>query len=158
MDSIFPCKTKTCQETERSLRRFLEPTERPKVIYTDNSLEFGKFCEDISWNHCTSATHRSETKGIAERAVHTRKEGTSAALLHSGLDEKWWADSMECYRHLRNVQDLLADGESGQRRETGGTVSCQLRVPSFSVTHPCVVQAPFWSHICVLALSKALVL
>ena len=44
--------------------------------------------------------------------------------------------------------------ESGQRREAGGTFSCQLRVPSFSVTHPCVVQARFWSHICVLALSK----
>ena len=25
------------------------------------------------------------------------KEGTSAVLLQSGLDEKWWADSMECY-------------------------------------------------------------
>ena len=28
--------------------------EKPKVIYTDNSLEFGKACEDLSWNHCTS--------------------------------------------------------------------------------------------------------
>ena len=36
------------------------------------------------------------------------KEGTSAVLLQSGLHEKWWADSMECY--WRNVQDLLADG------------------------------------------------
>ena len=34
-------------------------------------------------------------------------EGTSAVLLKSGLDERWWSDSMEC-RHLRNVQDLLA--------------------------------------------------
>ena len=42
------CKTKTSQETERSLRKFLEPSEKPKVIYTDNSLEFGKSCEDIS--------------------------------------------------------------------------------------------------------------
>ena len=41
----------------------------PKVIYTDNSLEFGKACEDLSWNHCTSTPHRSETNGIAERAV-----------------------------------------------------------------------------------------
>ena len=24
------------------------------------------------------------------------KEGTSAVLLQSGLDEKWWAESMEC--------------------------------------------------------------
>ena len=27
--------------------------ENQKVIYTDNSLEFGKACEDLSWNHCT---------------------------------------------------------------------------------------------------------
>ena len=42
------CKTKTSQETERSLRKFLEPPEKPKVIYTDKSLEFGKSCEDLS--------------------------------------------------------------------------------------------------------------
>ena len=39
------------------------------------------------------------------------KEGTSAVLLQSGLDEKWWADSMECYTYLRNTQDLLSDGK-----------------------------------------------
>ena len=32
----YPCKTKTVQETEKSLRKFLEPSEMPKVIYTDN--------------------------------------------------------------------------------------------------------------------------
>ena len=37
--------------------------------YTDNSLEFGKSFEDLSWNHRTSTPHRSETNGIAERAV-----------------------------------------------------------------------------------------
>ena len=52
----YPCKTKTSQETQRSLQKFLEPERNPKVIYTDNSLEFGKACEDLSWNHCTS-TH-----------------------------------------------------------------------------------------------------
>ena len=32
-----------------------------KSFYTDNSLEFGKACEDHSWNHCTSTPHRSQT-------------------------------------------------------------------------------------------------
>ena len=81
-------KTKTSQETKRSLQKFLEPNRKPEVIYTDNSLEFGKVCEDLSWNHCTSTPHRSETHGIAERAVRRVKEGTSAVLLQSGLDEK----------------------------------------------------------------------
>ena len=83
----YPCKTKTSQETGRSLPKFLEPNRKPKVIYTDNSLEFGKACEGLSWNHCTSTPHRSETNGIAETAVRRVKEGTSAVLLQSGLDE-----------------------------------------------------------------------
>ena len=91
----FPCKTKTSQETQRSLQKFLEPDRKPKVIYTDNSLEFDKAREDLSCNRCTSTPHRSETNGNAERAVRRVKEGTSAVLLQSGLDEIWWADSME---------------------------------------------------------------
>ena len=34
----YPCETKTSQETQRSLQKFLEPDRKPKVIYTDNSL------------------------------------------------------------------------------------------------------------------------
>ena len=114
-----PCKTKTSQETQRSLQKFLEPDRKPKVIYTDNSLEFGKACEDLSWKHCTSTPHRSETHGIAERAVRRVKEGTSAVLLQSGLNENWWADSMECYTYLRNVTDLLSDGKTPYERRFG---------------------------------------
>ena len=92
-------------------------TGSQKVIYTDNSLEFGKFCEDLSWNHCTSTPHRSETN--AERAVRRVKEGTSAVLLQSGLNESWWADSMECYTYLQNVTDLLSDGKTPYERRFG---------------------------------------
>ena len=35
----YPCKNKTSQETQRSLQKFLEPERKPKVIYTDNSME-----------------------------------------------------------------------------------------------------------------------
>ena len=45
------------------------------------------------------------------------KEGTSAVLLQSGLNENWWAGSMECYFYLRNNQDLLSDEKTpGERR------------------------------------------
>ena len=77
----YPCKTKTSQETQRSLQKFLEPNTKPKVIYTDNSSEFGQACEDLSWNHCPSTPHRSETNWIAERAVRRVKEGTSAVFV-----------------------------------------------------------------------------
>ena len=122
----YPCKTKTSQETQRSLQKFLEPDRKPKVIYTDNSLEFGKACEDLSWNHCTSTPHRSETNGIAERAVRRVKEGTSAVLLQSGLNENLWADSMECYTYLRNVQDLLSDGKNHMRDVLGNHLKDRL--------------------------------
>ena len=80
---------------------------------------FGKACDDLSWNHCTSTPHRSETHGIAERAVRRVKEGTSAVSLQSGLNESWWADSMECYTCLRNVTDLLSDGNTPYDRRFG---------------------------------------
>ena len=37
----YPCKTKTSHETEKSLRKFFEPSHKPKVNYTDNPLESG---------------------------------------------------------------------------------------------------------------------
>ena len=121
-------KNKTSQETQRSLQKFMEPERKPKVIYTDNSLEFGKACEDLSWNHCTSTPHRSETNGTAERAVRRVKEGTSAVLLQSGLNESWWADSMECYTYLRNVTDLLSDGKTPNERRFGFHLVRWLRI------------------------------
>ena len=115
----YPCKTLTSQETQKSLMKFLEPTRKPKVIYTDNSIEFGKSCEESSWKHCMSTPHRSETNGVAERAVRGVEEGTSAVLLQSGLDSEWWADSMDCYCYRRNIQDLLSDGKTPYERRFG---------------------------------------
>ena len=57
--------------------------------------------------------------GIAERAVRRVKDGTSAVLLQSGLNEIWWADSMECYTYLRNVTDLLSDEKTPYERPFG---------------------------------------
>ena len=34
-----------------------------------SSIEFTQDCEDVLWNHDKSTSHRSETNGIAERAV-----------------------------------------------------------------------------------------
>ena len=73
----YPCKNKTSQETQRSLQKFLEPERKPKVIYTDNSLEFGKACEDLSWNHCTSTPHRSESNGTSTSIRHRPIQGES---------------------------------------------------------------------------------
>ena len=65
--------------------------------------------------------HHTDQKpnGIAERAVRRVKEGTSAVLLQSGLNESWWADSMECHTYLRNVTDLLSVGKTPYERRFG---------------------------------------
>ena len=112
-------KQKLLRKHKGACKSSWKPERKPKVIYTDNSLELGKACEDLSWNHCTSAPHRSETNGIAERAVRRVKEGTSAVLLQSGLNESWWADSTECYTYLRNVTDNKSDGKTPYERRFG---------------------------------------
>ena len=119
MDPVIYVQNKNFSWNTKELAKVLGPDRKPKVIYTDNSLEFGKSCEDLSWNHCASTPHRSETNGIAKRAVRSVKEGTSAVLLQSGLNQSWWADSMECYTYLRNIQDLLSDGKTPCERRFG---------------------------------------
>ena len=47
--------------------------EDPKVVDTENSLGFVKACEDLFWNHNTSIPLRSETNGVAERAVESQR-------------------------------------------------------------------------------------
>ena len=127
----FPCKTNASQETERSLLKFLEPTRKPKITSTDNSWEFGKACEDLSWNHCTSTPHRSETNGIAERAVRRIKERTSAVLLQSGPDENLWEDSIGCYCYLRNIQDRFYHRKTPFERR----LKNHLKERSFKLVH-----------------------
>ena len=51
-----------------------------KVIHTYNVLEFGKYCEELSWNHRTITLYRSETSGTAEGAVRRAQEETSAVF------------------------------------------------------------------------------
>ena len=104
----YTCKSKSSQETEKNLMRL----ETKSHLYRPFLRKFGKSCEELSWNHCTSTPHRSETNVIAEKAVHRVKEGTSVVLLQSGLGDEWWSESLECYTYLRNIQDLLSDGKT----------------------------------------------
>ena len=123
----YPCKTKTSQETPRSLQKF--PRGNQKSFTLTIPWNSAKLVKIFSWNHCTSTPHRLETNGIAERAVRRVKEGTSAVLLQSGLDEEWWADSMECYAYLRNIQDLLSDGKTPYERRFGEPFGSSHLVP-----------------------------
>ena len=63
--------------------------------------------------------HHTDRRLMGLRAVRRVKEGTSAVLLQSGVNESWWADSMECYTYLRNVTDLLSGGKTPYERRFG---------------------------------------
>ena len=67
-------KQKLHRKRRRACKSSWSRQRNQKVIYTDNILEFGKSCEDLSWNHSTSTSHRSETNGIVERVVRRIKE------------------------------------------------------------------------------------
>ena len=58
--------------------------------------------------------------------MRREKEGTTAVLLQSGLNENWWADSMECCTHLRNIPDLLSDGKTPYERRFGQPFEGQI--------------------------------
>ena len=58
-------------------------------------------------------------KWYCRKSSAQSKESTSAVLLQSCLDEKWWADSMECHTYLQNIQDLLSDGKTPYQRRFG---------------------------------------
>ena len=76
---LYPCKTKTSRGDGKEFIKVPRADGKVKChLYKDISSEFGKFCEDLSWNDRTSTPHRSETDGIAERAVGRVKQGTSA--------------------------------------------------------------------------------
>ena len=111
-----PCKTQTSYETENSLSNCLERLHRLRVV----NWQFDGIWESMWWFSMdplhVDTTHRSETNGVAQRAVWRGKEGNSAVFLESGLDEKWWSESMECFAYLRNIQDLLSDGKTPYKR------------------------------------------
>ena len=90
-------KNKNATDTVTCLQRCTPPTLNPGRANTDSSLEFTK-------------PHRSQTNGIAERAVRRVKSANAAAaLVQSGLSEARWNEAVECYCHLRNICDTTAD-------------------------------------------------
>ena len=104
-----PCQTKTSQETEKASRKIQKPSQKPKVIHTYILLEFGKYCEELSWNHITTTLHRSETSGIAEWAVYVEEKKRHQPY-YCNLERM--IDSMKRCCYLRDDRNFLADGKS----------------------------------------------
>ena len=62
----------------------MPPLPRLGRDYADKSKEFIKACQDLQWTYDTKTLHRSDTNGIAERAVRRVKEVTATAMVQSG--------------------------------------------------------------------------
>ena len=85
----YPCKTKKLlRKHKETCKSFWSTIGNLKSFTLTILWNLAKLVKIVSWNHCTSTSHRSETNGIAERAVRRVKEG-SAVLLQSGLNENW---------------------------------------------------------------------
>ena len=122
----YPCRTETSEETAKSLRKFLEPSEKAKVIYTDNSLEFGKSCEDLSWNHRTSRIiepqhliDSTQVELLKEQYAEQKKGHLQCccnlAWSKNGGLIRWNAVA------ICDVPDLLADSRTPYERRFGET-------------------------------------
>ena len=107
MDSVVSVQNKNCSGNPEKLAKVLGTREETLSHLHRQFLGIRQSWWRSFLNNCTSTPHRSETNGIAERAVRRVKVGTSAVLLQSGLDEKWWADSMECYLSARHSRSLV---------------------------------------------------
>ena len=94
--------TKETWGTTACLQSFLSPSREPDRIFTGSSKEFVKSCQDLQGDHDTSTPHRSDTNGMADRAVRRAKEGTKVFVRSSCLSDHWWDCTMEGCCYLRN--------------------------------------------------------
>ena len=113
-----PGKTKTSQETQKSLMKFLEPTRKPKVIYTDTSLEFGKACEDLSWNIVRHHTDQKQM-GLQKEHCGEWKKGhlrsyCSHVLVTNGGRIPWSVTAI-----CETFKILLSNGKTPYERRLG---------------------------------------
>ena len=115
----YPCETRTSQETQKSLMKFLEPTRKRKDIYTDNSWNLASLARNYPGIIVRQRHTDQKQMGLLKEQCAEWKKGTPAVLLQSGLAKEWRADSMECHCYLRNIQDLLSDGKTPYERRFG---------------------------------------
>ena len=105
---VSPCESKASKEKARRLQKFFESKACPKVIYTNNTLELGKACEDL-----------------AHKPVCRVKEGTSAILPQSGLEKIGglipWNITV-----IRATLKTLSGGRTPYERRSGEPFCCQL--------------------------------
>ena len=96
MDSILSVQNKILTWDGKKFSKILGAVGKHQKLYIQttrwNSGKHVQICHGI-----TARQHLIDPNGIVKGAVRRVKEGTSAVLPQSGLDERWWSDSVECY-------------------------------------------------------------
>ena len=127
--SRLPCKDYlkgTCTNS------FCEKWHLPVCLFykSENGCRFGEKCSFAHRQFEEQPSERSKKNGDKSAVamlkitrqlgcVFQGMEPPNAVLLQSGLNENWWADSIECCTYLRNVTDLLSDGKTPYERRFG---------------------------------------
>ena len=101
-------KNNSAMETMKCPQGFMNPTVKPRRVYTDNSME--KPFTELNGTHDISTPHRHQTNGTAERAVRRVKEGT-------GGTKQW--NALAC-KQRDNLAEIFA--RRGKRREFKTTI------------------------------------
>ena len=104
----YPCKTKTSQETQRSLQKFLEPDRNPNVIYTLlESMRVNTTQIRNKWD-CRKSSAQSERRHlcciVAIRSGQRLVGGFHGVLLLSVKRHRssvWWEDTI--WKAVRNA-------------------------------------------------------
>ena len=79
--NLIRAKQRLHMRRRRSYVKLLGAVARTEsCIYRQLDGIWGEHLKILSWNHRTSTPHRSETNGIAERAVRRVKEGTLSSI------------------------------------------------------------------------------
>ena len=112
-------KTKTSQETRRSLRKFLEPSEKMKVIFLTirwNCANPVKIYHGILLLQHTIDPRRME---LLKEQCAEKQKGRLLYCCSQDWMKRWWVDSTECFCHVQNVQDHLAVGKTPYEKRFG---------------------------------------
>ena len=105
----FPTQKHTKEATKKALQKFVGPTDKVALFYTDGAGELGTAADELGWRHDASTPHRPQTNGVAERNVRRIIEGTRTALHASALSHCWWPEASQCFCNLYNFTTKVRD-------------------------------------------------
>ena len=107
----YPSKAKTSQETERSLRKFLDPREKQKVIYTVNSLELANLVKTLSWNNLTSTPIDVRRMTLLKEQFAEQRKEPLQYCCHLALADLWNATAIcELFQTSRQMRKHFMNG------------------------------------------------